>query len=527
VTSTDQISKRSAYRGAALVTVVIPCYKQAHFLGEAIESVLSQSYAHFEIVVVDDGSPDDTSEVASRYPPEKVRLIRQENRGLAGARNRGLSEARGEYVVFLDADDRLLAEALEVGVRELEAHPECAFVSGHCRFIMADGDPSEESLTSKRPPRIEGDTYGVLLSREHFLIPGAVMHKRSVVETVGGFDTSLEACEDYDLYFRIAKTFPVYHHDEVVVEYRKHETQMTRDAALMLRHTVKVLRRQREHIKSSHRYRKAYNIGLTRGRYEYGIPLIKVTRVRVRTGQWGEAVAGILVLVRYGIPREFADLPSPTLVRRWLQNTFGRLRNRPPVGWVRFGSLRRTTPISREFGYDRGKPIDRYYIEKFLARHATDVRGRVLEIGDDSYTQSFGGDRVTVSDVLHVTEGNPQATIVADLTRADHIPSDSFDCAIVTQTLHLIYDARSAIQTLRRILKPGGVLLTTFPGISQIADDQWSNTWYWAFTTQSAWRLFKEFFPAEGLEIEAHGNVLAAISFLHGLSVEELHREEL
>jgi SAM-dependent methyltransferase len=290
---------------------------------------------------------------------------------------------------------------------------------------------------------------------------------------------------------------------------------------------VKVLRRQREYVKSCHRYKKAYNVGLTRGRYEYGIPLIRETRARVRAGQWREAVAGILVLLRYGIPRGFAELPSPALVRRWLQNTLGRLRNRPPVGWVRFGSLRRTTPISREFGYDRGKPIDRHYIEEFLARHATDVRGRVLEIGDDFYTQSFGGDRVTVSDVLHVTEGNPQATIVADLTQADHIPSDSFDCAIVTQTLHLIYDVRSAIQTLRRLLKPGGVLLATFPGISHIAEGQWGDTWYWAFTTQSARRLFEEFFPAEELEIEAHGNVLAAISFLHGLSVEELHREEL
>src|SRR5918995_6791294 len=116
--------------GAALVTVVIPCYNQAHFLGEAIESVLSQSYKRFEIVVVDDGSTDDTSEVATRYP--RVRCIRQENRGLAGARNTGIRHCQGEYVVFLDADDRLLPEALEAGVREPGAHPEGAFVSGRC-----------------------------------------------------------------------------------------------------------------------------------------------------------------------------------------------------------------------------------------------------------------------------------------------------------------------------------------------------------------------------------------------------------
>src|SRR5918993_3738999 len=135
-----------------LVTVVIPCYNQAHFLTEAIESVLSQSYPNFEVVVVDDGSTDDTSEVASRYP-QKVRLIRQENRGLAGARNTGIGHARGEYLVFLDADDRLLPKALEVGIEQLEAHPECAFVSGHCRWISGDGSP----LTGWQQHRVEGD----------------------------------------------------------------------------------------------------------------------------------------------------------------------------------------------------------------------------------------------------------------------------------------------------------------------------------------------------------------------------------
>src|SRR5215212_10726407 len=134
-----------------LVSVIIPCYNQAHFLGEAIESVISQSYKNFEIIVVDDGSTDNTSEVASSY--EEVRLVRQQNRGLAGARNRGLGEARGEYVVFLDSDDRLVSEALEVGVRELEAHPECAFVSGHYRAIDAAGSPAPASHL----PRVEGD----------------------------------------------------------------------------------------------------------------------------------------------------------------------------------------------------------------------------------------------------------------------------------------------------------------------------------------------------------------------------------
>jgi SAM-dependent methyltransferase len=183
--------------------------------------------------------------------------------------------------------------------------------------------------------------------------------------------------------------------------------------------------------------------------------------------------------------------------------------------------------MSQSFGFNRGQPIDRYYIEHFLARHANDVRGRVLEIGDDLYTRRFGGDRVTTRDVLHVTQGNPGATIVGDLTCADHIPCDAFDCVILTQTLHLIYDVRAALNTLYRILKPGGVLLATFPGISQIDHYEWGNTWYWGFTTRSARRLFLEAFQADNVAVEAHGNVLAAIAFLHGLAVEEMRVEEL
>jgi SAM-dependent methyltransferase len=197
------------------------------------------------------------------------------------------------------------------------------------------------------------------------------------------------------------------------------------------------------------------------------------------------------------------------------------------IGDVNFGSFRRLTPISDCFGYDRGRPIDRYYIEKYLAARAADVRGHVLEIGDDTYTRRFGEDHVTRSDVLHLVEGQPEATIVADLSAAGHIPSDSFDCIILTQTLQLIYDFRAALRTIHRILKPGGVLLATFPGISQTYDSEWRENWCWNFTDVSARRVFEEVFPPSSVEIDTFGNVLSAMSFLHGLAVEELSRDEL
>ena len=216
----------------------------------------------------------------------------------------------------------------------------------------------------------------------------------------------------------------------------------------------------------------------------------------------------------------------PVRARSWLRAAW-QDRFRPPVGRVSFGSFRRMAPISRELGFDRGQPIDRYYIENFLARHAGDIQGRVLEIGDNGYTRQYGGGRVELSDVLNVSEGDPKATIVADLPRADNIPSGIFDCIILTQTLQYIYDVRLAVGTLYRILKPGGVLLATFPGISPISRDPWAGSWCWTFTDVSARRLFEEVFPTGNVEVEAHGNVLAAISFLQGLAAEELRREEL
>ena len=212
------------------------------------------------------------------------------------------------------------------------------------------------------------------------------------------------------------------------------------------------------------------------------------------------------------------------LVPEWIRS---RLRDRRRRRRVDLGDLRRVTPVSRWFGHDRGQPIDRYYIERFLHAHAADVRGRVLEIGDDAYTRQFGGPAVTRRDVLHVTPGSPKATIIGDLAEGTGIPSDAFDCIILTQTLQLIYDVPAALRVLRRALAPGGVLLATVPGISQIDRGEWGGSWYWFFTPLAMRRLFEDHFGAGGVSVECHGNVLSAIAFLEGLAVHELRPREL
>ena len=201
---------------------------------------------------------------------------------------------------------------------------------------------------------------------------------------------------------------------------------------------------------------------------------------------------------------------------------------RPCPRQIRWGNLRRLTPISRVFGSDRGQPIDRYYIEHFLQRCSADIRGWVLEISVHVYTQKFGGDRVTRSDVLHAVPGNPQSTLVGDLATGSGIPKETFDCMILTQTFQFICNVQAAVGNVYSALKPGGILLATFPGISQISRydmDRWGE--YWRFTTLSAHQLFEAVFPPENVTIEAHGNVLTAIASLHGLAAEELKPEEL
>jgi SAM-dependent methyltransferase len=222
------------------------------------------------------------------------------------------------------------------------------------------------------------------------------------------------------------------------------------------------------------------------------------------------------------------DLFIPRAARREAVRATRRLLAQPPIGAVDFGDLRRTRPICGDWGYSRGTPIDRYYIARFMERHAADVHGRVLEVGTDELTLRYGGGRVTNSDVLHAVDPRPPVTIIGDLTKPEMLPEGAFDCAIITQTLHFIYDIHAVAGTLHHLLKPGGVALLTFPGISKISPEdmeRWGQ--YWCLTSASARRLFSDAFPRGSVAVEAAGNVLAATAFLYGIAAEELTEAEL
>jgi glycosyltransferase involved in cell wall biosynthesis len=272
-----------------LVTVVIPCYNQAHFLSEAIESVLAQDHPHIEVVVVDDGSTDNTAKVAAHYP--QVHLIRQHNQGLSAARNVGLESSHGDYIVFLDADDRLLPGAVGAGLEVLRAHPECAFAFGRHESIARDG-----SLLAVLKPHAPGDHYLMLLRGNIIHTPSLVMFRCSIFSSIGGFRTSIDAAADYDLYLRITRNYPTCAHGKRVTQYRQHEAQMTKNPGLMLVATLLALRSQWEYVKADERRREAYNAGMSFWLDLYGPPLAKRALLNVCKGEWRQAGRDLLRL---------------------------------------------------------------------------------------------------------------------------------------------------------------------------------------------------------------------------------------
>jgi glycosyltransferase involved in cell wall biosynthesis len=292
-----QIGARSRWRetlaaDAPLVSVVIPCYGQAAYLEEAIESVLAQTYAQIEIVVVDDGSPDNAARLAGRFP--WVRCVRQPNAGLAAARNTGIRESEGELLVFLDADDRLLPRALEVGVEELRAHPEAAFAFGRYRRIAGDGRP----LENDDQPRPDANPYSVFLRYNYAGVPATGIFRRSALEEAGNFDETLPGAEDYDLGLRLSRLYAVRPYEDEVTEYRVHGSGMSQDFGAMLAVTLRALRRQRRHARRDPALRSAYREGRGFWRRYYGAPLAAQVRAAFANREWRRGLRGVATLLR-------------------------------------------------------------------------------------------------------------------------------------------------------------------------------------------------------------------------------------
>jgi glycosyltransferase involved in cell wall biosynthesis len=285
-----------------LVSVIVTCYNQAHFLDQSIESVLKQTYKNFELIVVDDGSKDNPSEVANRYPITK--FVSQKNQGTpAGTRNTGFRHSKGEYLIFLDADDRLLPNALETGVNCMTDHPGCGFVSGHHTYISYDGSP----IPKEPQTRVEKDFYLSLLKWQYVWIPAVLMFSRKAFESVGGFNASKEmkGVDDHDICLKIGARFPIYCHNTLVAEYRLHGNNTSRDMAMMLQSSVRVFHANKHLVKGNREYEETFKLGFRRCLDSFGDDVANQIRARVSARrELKEALRGSLYLLRYH-PRGF------------------------------------------------------------------------------------------------------------------------------------------------------------------------------------------------------------------------------
>jgi peptidoglycan/xylan/chitin deacetylase (PgdA/CDA1 family)/GT2 family glycosyltransferase len=474
------------------VAVVIACHNLGRTLREATDSVLGQTRAPSESVIVDDGSDDVfTRHALDRLEREGWRVVHTGHRGVSAARNLGISLTSAPLVLVLDADDALAPECLEAMCERLGGDPALDFVS--CGMA---GFGASSYVWYPPAPRLPDS-----------LVSGIVhissMFRREVWDSVGGFNESVRRSEDLEFWTRVLELgfrgevipAPLLHY-RVRPASRYHEALLAEGNAECMRDFYQ------RHAHTAAQYAEGLFVGKE-------LFLIEQQKHHAHVCREIDAAQAEAAELR----AEIAALQSEL-----------KALGRPPLD---FGEFRRTSPLSPIWGVDRGKPVDRFYIEAFLDRHRQDVRGRVLEVKDGGYTHLFGDGRVTRSDVLDIDVANEQATIVADLTKADAIPSGSYDTFILTQTLGLIYDAGAAIRHAARVLKPGGVLLCTVPAAGRISHEDGPDGDFWRFTEGSLYRLFGEVFPIGSFEITGFGNVLAGAAFLYGLTEHEVTADEL
>jgi peptidoglycan/xylan/chitin deacetylase (PgdA/CDA1 family)/GT2 family glycosyltransferase/SAM-dependent methyltransferase len=476
------------------IAVVIPCYNQGRTVAETVESVLGQTRQPAEIVLVNDGSTDlFTRQLLKSAGWPRVTIVSTSNRGLSAARNHGIGLTNAEYLITLDADDVLEPGYLQSTSAVLDADQAIGFVTTAIRGF------GEASYVWTPPP------CDVISALTRGAPHPASMFRRRVWQDVGGFDevNPLHGIEDLDFWISAME--------------RGYQGHVLPEPLLRYRVTARSMHQRNVASGAHHRAIDALVAKHRSTVQQLGIELLAAK----------EASFLSLFEQRSHLTDRLAELESRN---RELDDRLRMARHalhaagRDPIDW---GELRRLTPVSPVWGVDRGLPLDRYYIDGFLQRHRADIRGAVLEVKDSAYTRAFGSD-VARSEVLDINPANPNATIVADLARADSIPPDTFDCFILTQTLPFILDTRGALTHAHRMLKPGGVLLCTVPAAGRISyEDEGIDGDYWRFTEASVRSLFAEVFPLEQFEVHAHGNILANTAFLYGLAVDELRKDEL
>lgn len=288
------------------VAVIIPCYNMSRFIRDTVQSVLDQTCAAAEIVVVDDGSTDGSPEIVESF--RGVRCIRQKNARVSEARNNGLRQSSSEYVVFLDADDMLMPRALEIGVRELDARPECGFVYGGSVLI----DPQGRALRDTTTPAPDAG-FRRLLSGRGLTPPAVAMFRRSALQGIEGFIERLEPTEDHDLYMRVARERPIHCHGQAVAYYRQHESNMSQASSVRtLRAVLASIDNQRQWYRGKPELEAAAREGRRRYVSIFGPGLAHELALNLKRRRFKRAWLAFAAMVRY-YPRGFVEYPFERL----------------------------------------------------------------------------------------------------------------------------------------------------------------------------------------------------------------------
>ena len=345
-----------------LVSIIIPCYNHGHYLSVAIESVLKQTYSPVEIVVVDDGSTDDTKVIAGKY--SKVVYINQNNQGLSASRNTGIKNSTGTYIAFLDADDWLYPKAIEINLDCMMQNEKIAFASG-----AYDNVYESKNIITECKVEIDSDNYNHFLDYNYVGMISVVLFRRWVFDEFL-FDTMLKACEDHDLYLKISRKYPVIHHTEKIAAYRRHSANMSSHIPVMLSTALTLLKHQKKDLRTKaerYTYHRSYN-----SLYQQLNALhVSVSKENIHVFKqdyftfYKYKVLSYLKPTKKSMKSKIKKLLPYSLYKR-VHNLTSSKPLLPPVGHVSPGDFDRITPFSKQFGFDRGGAIDRYYIKNFL-----------------------------------------------------------------------------------------------------------------------------------------------------------------
>lgn len=468
------------------VAVVIVCHGLGRTLRDALASVVEQTVQPSELLIVDDGSSDlYTVQQLASLEEGGHRINRLEHSGVSAARNAGIKATVAPLVVLLDADDTLEPRYLETAAGHLDAHPELGFVTCGMR---SSGEINNQWFPPE-PTLVNVLSYGV----PHI----ASMFRRTAFERAGGFDERLHGFEDTEFWVAMLASgargavLP-----EALFNYRLRPRSLHARATRPDTHVDAWTRIYRKHAHTL----APYCLELVRAKESFAIQQREHYKAMVQEHAM--------------LSERLADL------ERECAEALGELAclGLPPVD---FGELNRLTPVSDRWGIDRGLPVDRHYIDRFVEQNRDAITGHVLEVKDPGYTHRFGA--ATVVDVIDIDPDNRSANIVADLSAADVIASDTYDCIVLTQTLGLVRDVPAALAHVARVLKPGGTLLVSLPATGRLSPEgDGLDGDFWRFTEASVRALLTEHFPPGSFTVEGFGNPLTNAAFVYGYAAEEL-----